>query len=266
MGDGTALLDQAEFSTRMLGTAENLLQQAQLVMQGFLQDSEEACQLQCSAELATVNRVSKQGTAAEKVLDCLAGSVKALQTWAPTLTSLMNQCVTNTYDAKMSNPRVKQFTDEQRSRWESRKKAQALSLLSLLARLRGKHACPPSTIRRSLELRYYHTPDKIWRMQAYHREVLTETWVQKVLATAELRAWRPPGFIHSNRDIELHVRDNLEWWLKIKHNRHKDGKLLKSDIKHTVTGEVFYTPASLTADIVSPDLGHRCQRVRSRVN
>ena len=59
----------------MLSTAGNLLQQAQRVMQGFLQDSEEACQLQCSAELATLNRISKQGTAAQKVLDCLAGSV-----------------------------------------------------------------------------------------------------------------------------------------------------------------------------------------------
>ena len=251
-----ALGDQLA-STKLIGTAGKLLSQARDLLQEISVDASAAVTAQCREELAAANKVSRDRSSAQKVLDSLAGVDSSLREWAPTLATHLDGILANTYDAQMVNPKVRRFTTQQKSRWEHRKNAQAHSLMSLLTRLRGKHACPVPAIRRTLELKYYHTPEKIWRLQSFQREVMSDTWVTKVLASDSLRAWRPPASFEQNLDVELHVRDNLEWWLKIKHNRHKDGKLLRSDIKHTVTGEVFYTPASITAGIVPQELGSR---------
>ena len=214
--------------------------------------------LTCKDEIVAANAAWKKGKSEDRVLLSLAGADASLVCLTPTLASIVLGVTHNTYDARMLNPNRKESLEARlKSVYLARKQAQCNFLLGVLTRMRGQQSTPPELIRRTLELRYTSTPKSVWRLMCSKREVLSESWVEKTLSRPSLRAWRPPHPEEDNTDIELHVRDNLEWWLKIKFNRMREGKLLKSEIKHTATGEVFYTPARVTAGLTLPDLGNR---------
>ena len=247
-----------EFLAEQLGTARALLGRAEGIMRVVMNDSVAAVTQLCSDEISDANRAGRREQNGDQVLTLLEGTAKSPATLAPTLSSLMSDLTSNSYDQKLSNPRRKQVNERIRTKYERRKAAQHTFLMSLLVRMRGKHATPPAIVRRSLELKYYATSRKVWRLQCFNREAMSESWVDKVLSSPGARSFVAHTDEEWNSDIEMHVRDNLEWYVKIRFNRQEGGKLLKSEIKHTVTGEVFYTPASLTRDIESVDLGDRC--------
>ena len=211
-------------------------------------------------EVTELNYAARSGKPQDRLLSLLDGTSPSpgAEAPAPLLHGLLSDVVANSYDAKIARQGAKQVSARQRELYERRKASQQEFLVSLVTRMRGKHAAPPAIIRRSLELKYYATHERVWSLQCFQRTAMGETWVDKLLDHPAVRARRPPTPEDWNSEIELHVRDNLEWYLKIKFNRHLGGKLLKSEVKHTVTGELFYTPASLTCGLESPDLGDRC--------
>jgi len=209
-------------------------------------------------EVTELSRAGQCGKPQDRLLSLLDGTFSSPSVEAPALRDLLSVIVANSYDAKLARKGGKQVSLKLRERYERRKNSQHDFLVSLVTRMRGKHATPPAIIRRSLELKFYATHERVWRLQCQQRTAMSESWVDGLLDNPAVRARRPPTPEEWSSDIEMHVRDNLEWYLKIKFNRHQGGKLLTSEIKHTVTGELFYTPASLTRDLVSPDLGDRC--------
>ena len=57
-------------------------------------------------------------------------------------------------------------------------------------------------------------------------------------------------------EIELVVKDNLDWWVKFKWQRMaRDGIRLKRELIHTATGEHFYISAKDTQGLQPMELG-----------
>jgi len=211
-------------------------------------------------EVTELNRAARIGKPQDRLLSLLDGSSSSssAEAPAPVLRDLLSDVIANSYDDKLARKGGKQVGARLLERYHRRKASQQDFLVGLITRMRGKHATPPEMIRRSLELKFYATHSKVWSLECFQRTAMSESWVDRLLDSPAVKARRPPTPGEWNSDIELHVRDNLEWYLKVKFNRHQGGKLLTSEVKHTVTGELFFTPASLTRDLVSPDLGDRC--------
>ena len=64
------------------------------------------------------------------------------------------------------------------------------------------------------------------------------------------------SIVSDSSQIELVVKDNLEWWVKYKWQRvTRDGVRLKNELIHTVTGEHFYISAKDTQGLQPMELG-----------
>lgn len=236
--------------------ASILLSQAHQIISQLLLNGDEAMQLKCRDCLQLMVRLCKAGNPAAKVLASLNGESEATPDLDGSMALCMRGLVTNTYDEKLLNPNNRKNTDVQKELHKRTRNLQLTNLVSLISRLRSKHAMPLMSLRRGLENKYLGCPTHLWNISRAFREVPGESWIDRTLASPLVRAWVPPFPEERSTVIDLCCRDNLEWWRSVKYARHIDGVKKDSELIHTVTGEHWFIPQSLTTAAV-PDLGDK---------
>ena len=228
----------------LLGGARALSKSSDEIMTAMAQDASLALSLQCNRDLKSMVKLDRKGTRAAKVLHSLRDDTVPTVI-PPTLSSIIDHTVRNTYTDKMTNLRRTNISERQRELHGKNRASIIMNLGSLLTRIGGMHALPVNSIRRGLENKYLGMPTHLWNMSRAYREVPGEPWVDAALAEPPVRAWYPPPREPLSDEIDLSCRDNLEWYRSVKFARHKDGSKLENELLHTVTGEHFYIPKSL---------------------
>lgn len=236
--------------------ADDLLTRIQPIMEKLLASEAQIVQDTCRNELRSLVTDMKAGPAASKVLRSLdwKGSMRAA-TDTPTLENMVWSFMRNTHDDKMFNPNNRASSVKQIERHRHTRDLQVLNLISVITRLRSKHAMPMLNIRRAIEYKYLCCSEHLWNISRLFREVPGESWIDNALSEASVRSWRPPCEYACSLEIDLCCRDNLEWWRRLKYARTIKGVKKESELIHTVTGEHWYVPASLTLT-PDPELGN----------
>ena len=239
----------------LLGGARALLKSSDEIMTAMAQNASLALSLQCNRDLKSMVKLDRKGTRAAKVLHSLRDDTVPTVI-PPTLSSIIDHTVRNTYTDKMTNLRRTNVSERQRELHGKNRALIIMNLGALLTRIGGMHALPVNSIRRGLENKYLGMPTHLWNMSRAYREVPGEPWVDAALAEPPVRAWYPPPREPLSDQIDLSCRDNLEWYRSVKFARHKDGSKLENELLHTVTGEHFYIPKSLVDHMPDPQLGN----------
>lgn len=209
---------------------------------------------ECQVQMQRDIKEKKGGKPEQKVLQSLAAPNSQVRGVAM-LHGVLTGIVRNTYDARMENMNRTKTTDDLRQLHAHSRALQVSNLTAIITRMRNMHSMPMVSIRRGLENKYLGMPTHLWNLSRAYREVPGEKWVDSALAHPSVSSWQPPAREALSCKIDLCCRDNLEWWRSVKFARHKDGVKQESELIHTVTGEHFHIPASLTDHLPDPELG-----------
>lgn len=241
-------------SDALLQNARVLLAQAQDIFKNLAEDRVPAVVAECSDQMRQDIKKKKGGIPAEKVLQSLSAESSRIR-GVPMLHDVLTGLVRNTYDEKMENIKRTLTTANARELHSHSRALQVSNLTAIISRMRSMHTMPMVSLRRGLENKYLGCPRHLWNLSRAYREVPGEQWVDRALSHSSVRAWQPPVREALSEQIDLCCRDNLEWYRSLKFARHKDGVKQENELIHTVTGEHFHIPMSLTDHLPDPELG-----------
>ena len=196
------------------------------------------------------------GTPVERILSCLNNPAEQLfklngdeliANYEPLgVANQLARWTTNTWDARMSNPKYKGRSEPQKKASMDNRDVQIISVLSHLARLRNKNATPPLIVMKAIRMFYKGISHSVTNTDVATRGLLSHEWVEKAMEDERLLNYMAPMDTEMSDEIEMMVKDNLEWWWNIKWARTtNEGLKLLSDLIHTVTGERIPLPKSL---------------------
>ena len=200
------------------------------------------------------------GTPVERILSCLNNPAEQLFTlngeelianYEPLgVANQLARWTSNTWDARMSNPKYKGRSEPQKKASMDNRDVQIISVLSHLARLRNKNATPPLIVMKAIRMFYKGISHSVTNTDVATRGLLSHEWVEKAMEDERLLNYLAPMDTEMSDEIEMMVKDNLEWWWNIKWARTtKEGLKLLSDLIHTVTGERIPLPKSLFFEV-----------------
>jgi hypothetical protein len=132
-------------------------------------------------------------------------------------------------------------TAEQTERRMRKREFQVIKLVSLTVRMKDQRAAPPLILMDSLERVWQGVSKSDWQRQSKDGSLMSPEWIATALKSVE--GFIPPpalvtgveGQKYSNV-YSVSVRDNLEFWIRIKWSRHVDGEKKETEVLHTVTG------------------------------
>ena len=157
----------------LLGGARALLKSSgemTEIMTAMSQNVSLALSLQCNRDLKRMVKLDRKGSRASKVLNSLRDDTVPTEI-TPTLSSILQHTVRNTYTDEMTNMKRTNVSDRQRELHGKNRALIITNLGALLTRIGGMHALPVNSIRRGLENKYLGMPTHLWNMSRF--------WVEK---------------------------------------------------------------------------------------
>ena len=134
----------------LLGGARALLKSSGEIMTAMSQNASLALSLQCNRDLKRMVKLDRKGSRASKVLHSLRDDTVPTEI-PPTLSSILQHTVRNTYTDKMTNIRRTNVSDRQHELHGKNRALIIMNLGALLTRIGGMHPLPVNIIRRGLE-------------------------------------------------------------------------------------------------------------------
>ena len=207
-------------------------------------------------DLDSLCQIWSSGTPVERILSCLnkpadnlfkRNGDELIANYEPLgVANQVARWTSNSWDARMSNPKFKGRSEPQKQASMDNRDVQIISVLSHLARLRNKNATPPLIVMKAIRMFYKGISHSVTNTDVATRCLLSHEWVEKAMEDERLLNYMAPMDTEMSDEIEMMVKDNLEWWWNIKWARTtKEGLKLLSDLIHTVTGERIPLPKRL---------------------
>lgn len=242
-----------------MARADQLLTDAGRIMSQMLEDCSTTVSAFTAVQLDRMAEAAAAGKPGEKLLSSLQRTTETEGSDRVWLRSQVGDAVRNTYDYHMERTSTDADVVKKQQRHHRARERRLSHLVDLYVRNRSKHAIPEGCLRMGLEYKYLGTPRHIWEIHRQLRIVPGHTWIDTALASPEARLWRPPGWEEGRyTDIEVAVRDNKEWYRRLKYTRHVNGVKVDSELVHTVTGENLYVRGTPELEkMPDPGLGDR---------
>ena len=109
--------------------------------------------------------------------------------------------------------------------------------------MRNQHCTPPLEIMKTIRLFYHGVSQRLLNTEVACRNILSHEWVEAAMDNILLLNYNAPMEFDVSEDMEIRVKDNLEWWWNIKWQRtNASGTKVMSDLIHTVVGERVPVP------------------------
>ena len=172
------------------------------------------------------------------------------------VSNTLKQWVSNSWDKRTTNPKFKGRTETQKQASKDVRAIQFISNLSQLARMRSQQCTPPLEIMKTIRLFYHGVSQRLMNSEVACRNILSYEWVEAAMDNLLLLNYEGPMGFDVSDDIEIFVKDNLEWWWNVKWQRTTEsGTKVMSDLIHTVPGERVPVPRWLLTEPIR-DMEH----------
>lgn len=194
-----------------------------------------------SMELDSVMKHHKRQKAGVHILQALASQSTDMGGSLPTLADLIQVVTTNSYDTRIQNKSSVKYDTDDRSKHADRKKGKLQHCLRQICRMRSIYCIPRETLLLTLLYKFKATPRKHWTLHCRMQHVMSEDWVTRGLKHPGVQAWKHPAWEGASKVFSLSVRDNKEFWRRVRFNRTTtDGEKVKNELIHTITGENIF--------------------------
>ena len=238
-----------------------LLSQVPMQIENLLMATSEHHEKRLRTDLESLVVAWSAGKPVDRILEVLDNPYKSLyevngeSVLSDDLMSISNtvkRWVTNSWDTRTANPKFKGRTETQKQSSKEVRAIQIISNVSQLARMRNQSCTPPLEIMKTIRLFYHGVSQRLLNTEVACRNILSHEWVEAAMDNVLLLNYEAPMEFDVSPDIEIFVKDNLEWWWNIKWQRTAaDGTKVMSDLIHTVTGERVPVPRWLLKEPIA---------------